>query len=66
MHFKLQMDMVKGGVRKLVHYTERSAILKRDLMGLSMDATGRSEFEAVVVKLCPFMRSEREWQVSPI
>ena len=28
-------------------------------------ATGRSGFETVVVKRCPFMWSEREWRVSP-
>ena len=37
MHFKLQMDMVKGGVRKFVYDADRPAVLKEDLAGLCVD-----------------------------
>ena len=58
------MNVVRGGVRKLVYDTDRPAILKGDLVGLYVDGNWLIGFETVVVKLCSFMWSEREWQVS--
>ena len=40
-----------------MYYANRPAILKWNLVWM---ATGKSGFETVVVKRCPFMRSERE------
>ena len=53
--------MVRGGVWQFVYDTNRPAFLERDLVGL-----GRSGFDAVVVKRCPFIWSEREQWVSPM
>ena len=36
-NFKLATDVVRDGVRKLVYGTERSTILKGDLVGLCVD-----------------------------
>ena len=54
-NFKLMVNVVRGGVRKFVYYTNRPAILKRDLMGFCVDGNCRSGFETVVVKQCPFI-----------
>ena len=36
-NFKLATNMVRSGVRKLVYVTNRSAILKKDLVRLGVD-----------------------------
>ena len=38
-HFKLAVDMVRGGIREFVNDTDGPAFLESQLMGLAMDGT---------------------------
>ena len=48
-HLKLMADMVGGGTWEFVNDTDGPAFLERELMGLSVMDTGRSEFTTVQV-----------------
>ena len=37
-HFQLTAEMVRGGIREFVNNTDGPAFLKRELMGLDVDA----------------------------
>ena len=53
--FKLVANVVRSGVWQFVYDTKRPAFLERDLVGLcEWQAAGRSGFDTVLVKWCPF------------
>ena len=56
--FKLVADMVQGGIWEFVNDTDGSEFLERELMGLGVDGTIRSELRTVQVDWCPFTRFE--------
>ena len=58
MQFQICNEYGQEWSQKLVYDMDRPAVIKRDLVRLCVNGNC---FEAVVVKLCPFMKSEREW-----
>ena len=52
--FKLAADMVRDGIRKSVNDANGPAFLERELMGLGVVSTGRSEFTTMQEAWCPF------------
>ena len=54
-NFKLAEHVIRDGVGKLVHETNRSAILKGIWWDCVWMATDRSGFKIVVMKQCPLM-----------
>ena len=46
--------MVGGGIREFVDDTDGPAFLERELLGLGVMGTGRSEFTTVQVERYPF------------
>ena len=49
-----------------VYEINRPALLEKDLVGLCVNGNGRSWFDTVVVKQCPFIWLEKEWRISQI
>ena len=53
--FKLAADMINGGIREFVEYTDGKAFLKESWRDLVWVSTSRLEFRNAQVDWCPFM-----------
>ena len=50
--------MVRGGIREFVNDMDGPAFLERELIGLNVGGTDKSEFTTLQVDRCPFLHFE--------